>query len=325
MTRDGTPTYDDVLAAARRIEGKAVRTPLLSLPILDQRLGARVFLKPENLQHTGSFKFRGALNAVTLASEAGARAIVACSSGNHAQGVAAAARLLGLPATIVMPADAPRVKRERTRAHGARLILYDREKDDRDAVAARIVEETGGELVHPYDDGRVIAGQGTVGLEIGEDLERLGQAPDVALVCCGGGGLIAGTALALKQVSPDVEVRSVEPQGFDDYARSLQAGECLANDRASGSICDALMAPRPGRIGFAMNSERLADGLAVTDDEALAAVAFLFEEARIVAEPGGAVAVAALLSGRIDVRGRTAIAVVSGGNIDPTMLARASA
>lgn len=320
----GLPTYDDVLAAAVRIEGEAVRTPLLHSPALDALTGARVFLKPECLQRTGSFKFRGAFNAVSkIPPEARRGGVVACSSGNHAQGVAAAAAIHGLAATIVMPSDAPAIKRERTEAHGAEVVTYDRASEDRDALTERIAAEKGAVLVHPFENADVIAGQGTVGLEIVEDLRARGLVPDVVLVCCGGGGLTAGVALAVKTEVPGAAVYTVEPEGFDDQARSFASGEIQRNARTAGSLCDALLTPMPGRIGFAINRERIARGLTVSDAEALAAVGWAARELKLVLEPGGAVALAAVLSGKLDLAGKVVAVVLSGGNVDPAILARA--
>lgn len=318
------PTYRSLLEAAERIAGEAVRTPLLHSPALSERSGARVFLKAECLQRTGSFKFRGAWNAVRRLGARNVAGIVACSSGNHAQGVAEAARLAGIPATIVMPADAPAIKRRRTAESGARIVTYDRGSEDRDAVTAAVVAETGGVLVHPYENPDVIAGQGTAGLEIAADLEAAGLTPDVVLVPCGGGGLTAGIALALTERFPKVAVYAVEPAGFDDYGRSLAAGRRLRNERLAGSVCDAILTPEPGTLSFAVNNGRLAGGLSVDDQAALRAVGFAFEALRLVAEPGGAVALAALLSG-VAPRGGTIVAIVSGGNVDDAVLARALA
>lgn len=317
-------TIDDIEAAAGRIAGHALATPLLSSPTLDAATGGRVFLKAETLQRTGSFKFRGAYNALAaMNAEERSRGVVAVSSGNHAQGVAAAARLFGVPATIVMPEDAPAAKLEGTRRLGAAVVTYRRAEDDREAVATEIMERTGAGLVHPYDNPFVIAGQGTIGLEIAAALRTRGEAADAVLVPCGGGGLSSGVALALSARMPAAAVHLVEPKGFDDYGRSLAAGTILRNERLSGSVCDALMAPAPGRLGFAINSRLAAGALTVSDEEALAAVAFAVRVLKLVVEPGGAVALAALLSGRFDAAGRTVVAVLSGGNIDEPMLARA--
>jgi threonine dehydratase len=320
------PTISDVWAAAKRIAGHAVRTPLISSPTLDERAGARVFLKCENLQRTGSFKFRGAYNAVaalTPAERAGG--VVAVSSGNHAQGVAEAARLFGIAATIVMPADAPAMKRQRTERNGGRIIAYDRATGDRDAIAAAHIAVHGGALIHAYNDTSVIAGQGTIGLEIAADCAALALMPDMVLVPCGGGGLSAGINLSIADGCPTASLTLVEPEGFDDYRRSLREGRIVANPTASGSLCDALLAPAPGAIGFAINSRSAPGVVTVTDAEALAAVAFAFRELKLVVEPGGAVALAALLSRRLDVAAGSAVIVLSGGNIDEAMLAQALA
>jgi threonine dehydratase len=315
------PTFDDILAAQKRLAGHAVRTPLLWSPVLSERLGARVYLKPECLQRTGSFKFRGAWNAVRgLGAEP--KGLVAVSSGNHAQGVAEAARLTGIPSVIVMPSDAPRPKIRRTERSGARIVLYDRAREDRDAVVARVAdEEKGFAFVHPFNDALVIAGQGTVGLEIAEDCTTLGIAPDAVLVPCSGGGLCAGVALAVTERFPNAQVHAAEPRDFDDMRRSLAAGAPQRNPKLSGSICDALLAPEPGAIGWEINRRRLAGGVAAGDAEALHAVGFAFDELRLVVEPGGAVGLAALLSAQVEAAGRTIVVVLSGGNIGDEMLA----
>ena len=321
----GGPTIGDVRAAAGRIAGEAVRTPLISSPALDALVGGRVLLKCENLQRTGSFKFRGAYSAIaSLSPEERAGGVVAVSSGNHAQGVAAAAKLFNIAATIVMPADAPVVKLQRTEALGARIILYDRKKQDREAVAAGHIGQHGSTLIHPYNDTAVIAGQGTIGLEIVADCASAGVTPDTVIVPCGGGGLSSGVNLAMRDAFPKLEVVLVEPAGFDDYARSLVAGRPVANASTSGSVCDALLAASPGAIGFAINSKN-ARAIAVDDNEALAAMAFAFRELKLVLEPGGAVALASVLSRRIDVAGRTVVLILSGGNVDAGILQRALA
>ena len=317
---DALPTFADIEAAARRIAGQAVRTPLLNAPVLSERFGGQIFLKPECLQRTGSFKFRGATNAIAALGEVAKRGIVAGSSGNHAQGIAEAARLAGVSATIIMPSDAPEAKRARTEASGATVVAYDRASEDRDAIGMGIAEREGATLIHAYDNPDVIAGQGTVGLEIADDCASLGVTPDIVLVNCSGGGLTAGIALAVSERFPDAGIYTVEPQGFDDYRRSLQAGQIVANEKLSGSVCDALLVREPGRIGFAINKERLAGGLAVSDQAALQAVGFAYEQLRLIVEPGGAVALAALLSGQIEAAGKTVIIVLSGGNIDDAVL-----
>jgi threonine dehydratase len=316
------PTFDDVRAAAGRIAGHARRTPLLADTPLDARTGGRLLLKLETLQHTGSFKFRGAYNRLAQLDEAGRRAgVVAFSSGNHAQGVAAAARLLDIPATIVMPADAPRVKMHNTLALGARVVEYDRARESREEIATRIAREQGSVLVPSFDDPDIIAGQGTVGLEIAEQARELGFSVDDVVVCCSGGGLVAGMALAIEALSPGTRTWCAEPAGFDDHRRSLAAGERLANAPGARSICDALQAPMPGELTFEINRRRLAGGLAVTDEEVREAIGCAARVLKLVVEPGGAVALASVLSGKLDVRGRTVAVVLSGGNIDDELLA----
>lgn len=314
----------DVEAAAVRLAGKAVRTPLLSSPALDDAVGARVLLKAECLQRTGSFKFRGAYNRIAMIpQDARARGVVACSSGNHAQGVAEAARLFAIPATIVMPSDAPAIKRARTERSGARVVPYDRERQDREAIAAAIAGETGATFVHPYDDPGVMAGQGTAGLEIAADCASFGVAVDRVIVPAGGGGLIAGISTALAVAMPGATVHPAEPEGFDDTTRSLLAGERVRNAALSGSIADALLAEMPGRNTFAVHRRRVSPGFCVPDASLLAAMAFAANELKLVVEPGGAVALAAVLSGIAPVRGKTVVCVLSGGNADPALLARA--
>jgi threonine dehydratase len=317
------PTAADVDAAAQRLAGVALRTPLVTSPVLDSLTGGRVFLKAEILQRTGSFKFRGAFNklsSIPLAERR--RGVVAYSSGNHAQGVAAAARLLDMPAVIVMPADAPRPKRERTAALGAEVILYDRSREDRQAIAQHVAEKRKAALVPPYDDPLIIAGQGTAGREIVEDLAALGLAPDLVAVTASGGGLTAGIALAVKARVPQARLYTAEPEGFDDHARSFRSGQRERNSALTGTICDALMAPMPGELTFAINRVLVAEGSAVSDEEVSAAVAFAFRELKLVVEPGGAAALAALLSGKLDVKGKIAVAVLSGGNVDPELFYR---
>jgi len=317
------PTARDVDAAARLLHGVAWRTPLITSPALDALTGGRVFLKAETLQRTGSFKFRGAYNKIAaIPQERRAGGVVAYSSGNHAQGVAAAARLLGMPAVIVMPSDAPRSKRERTAALGAEIMLFDRIKDDREAIARRIAQERNAVLVPPYDDPLVIAGQGTIGREIVEDLAALGLAPDVIVVTASGGGLTAGIALAAKSRVGDVRLFTAEPVGFDDHARSFRSGRREANAALTGTICDALMARTPGALTFAINSALVGEGVAATDQEVAAAMAFAFHELKLVVEPGGAVALAALMSSKIPVEGKVVVAVLSGGNVDADVFHR---
>ena len=316
-------TAADIDAAARVLAPYATRTPLLSSPALDALTGGRIFLKPEVLQRTGSFKFRGAFNKLSSIPQ-GARSggVVAFSSGNHAQGVAAAAQILNMQATIVMPADAPRSKRERTKAYGAEVVLYDRDHDDREAIANGIAGKRGATLVPPYDDPMVIAGQGTVGREIAEDLAALGVAPDIVVAPASGGGLVAGIATAIKARTPNAAIICAEPEGFDDHAHSLRARKREPHRAEGRTICDALMASIPGEITFAINERLLTQGVTASDSEVGAAVAFVFRELKLVVEPGGVVGLAALLAGRIEARGKNVVIVLSGGNVDAEMLAR---
>ena len=318
------PTIDDILTAAERLKGQAVRTPLLESSLLNDRLGGRLLLKPECLQRTGSFKFRGAYNTIAaLPDEVRKRGVVAYSSGNHAQGVAAAAQAMGISATIVMPADAPAIKTNNTKAYGAKVIHYDRFTEDRDAIAKRIADDEGATLVPPYDHPMVIAGQGTVGLEIAEDCEKLGVTPDAVLICCGGGGFTAGVSIATTDRLPGTELYAVEPHDFDDTARSLGTGTREVVPAGNRSICDALLSPQPGALTFQINHRLLSGALSATDGEVLFAMRTLFEDLKLVAEPGGAVCVAAILAGKIDIRGKVMVATISGGNVDPELFTRA--
>lgn len=314
-------TLDAIHAAAGRLAGHAVRTPLLRHPDLDARTGGRIFLKAEPLQRTGSFKFRGAFNRIARLDPAVTRAVVAFSSGNHGQAVAAAARHFGLAATVVMPSDAPAIKVELTRAQGATIVPYDRFGEDRAAIAERLIAETGAVLVPPYDDGDVMAGQGTVGLEIAEDLAALGLAPESVLVCCGGGGLLAGVATAVKAHAPAARLYAVEPEGFDDTARSLASGARQRNGPGGRTICDAIVTPTPGVLTWPINRRLATGGLAVSDVEVRDAMRFAARHLKLVVEPGGAVALAAVLAGKLDLRGQVAVAVLSGGNVDGALLA----
>jgi len=317
------PTAADVDAAAQKLASVAIRTPLVNSPVLDARLGARVFLKAETLQRTGSFKFRGAYNKISsIPQNKKANGVVAYSSGNHAQGVAHAAALCNMPAVIVMPSNAPKAKRERTAALGAEVVLYDRDTEDRAAIARDIAQTRGAVLVPPFDDPFVIAGQGTAGREICEDLEKLGLKPDVAVVGASGGGLIAGIALAMKARVPGVKFYSAEPEGFDDTMRSFKSGQREVNPRMSGTICDALMTSTPGVITWEINRRLVGEGVSASDEEVGRAVAFAFRELKLVVEPGGAIGLAALLAGKLDVQGKVVVAVLSGGNVDAELFHR---
>jgi threonine dehydratase len=324
MTNNPLPvTPADIDAAAKVIAPFAVRTPLLSSPALNARVGANVFLKPELLQRTGSFKFRGAFNKLSSIPESKrSGGVVAFSSGNHAQGVAAAAQILKMQATIVMPADAPVSKVERTKSYGAEVVLYDRDREDREAIAGAIAEKRGATLVKPYDDPFIIAGQGTAGREIAEDMAALGITPDIVVAQASGGGLIAGISTAVKAKFPHTKMIVAEPKDYDDHALSLRAGKREAHHAKHRTICDALMAEMPGEITFAINGKLLAGGVAASDEEVGAAMAFAFRELKLVVEPGGAVGLAALLSGRLEARGENVVIVLSGGNVDADLYAK---
>ena len=314
-----TPTIDDIRAAAARIADKAVRTPLMESPHLNEAVGGRLLIKAEPLQRTGSFKFRGAFNTISQLSENERKnGVVAFSSGNHAQGVAAAAQLYGIPAVIAMPKDAPSLKVANTRGYGAEVVLYDRYIQDREAIGAAIADERGLSLIKPYDDPRIIAGQGTLGLEISEQIDT---PPDQVLGPCGGGGLISGTAIAIMDAFPEANVYAVEPEAFDDTARSLRQGvrQEVASD--ASSICDSLMPPTPGELTFAINLKLLAGGLIVSDAQVREAMRQAFLRLKLVIEPGGAVALAAVLTGAVTCQNRTTVVVCSGGNVDPAFFA----
>ena len=318
------PTFADVQAAARRLEGIAIRTPLIENARVNAKLGGRLFIKAECLQRTGSFKIRGAYNFLASMSEADRKnGAVGWSSGNHAQGLAEAGRLLGVKTTIVMPADAPALKVANTRASGAEVVLYDRVKESREEIGQAIAKKTGATIVPPYDHVWILTGQGTAGLELAEQAKALGVALDAVAVPCSGGGLSTGTALGVKGIMPNASVHAGEPAGFDDLARSLASGKKEKNAKLSGSICDALLAPEPGDVTFPLAQKVLGPGLVVTDDEVLDAMEVAFREFKIVVEPGGAVALAAALTGKLPVKGRNVAVICSGGNVDHATFIRA--
>ena len=315
------PSPGDVLDAAGRLAHVAVTTPLLRSPDLDARLDGRILVKAENLQRTGAFKFRGAYNCLSrLQADRFPGGVVAYSTGNHGQAVATVAQMLGIAATIVMPTDAPAVKIAKTRHQGARVVLYDRAIQSREELSAQIAREQGSAIVPPGDNRFVVAGQGTVALEA---LEQAGESVHAILVPCGGGGLTAGTCLAAEARGTTVEVWAVEPAGFDDTRRSLQAAHRVSNEAAAGSVCDSLLARTPPELPFEINRRRVAGALVVSDDEVLTAMRLAFEEFRIVLEPGGAVALAAALADPARLKGRTTIIIASGGNVDAEVFARA--
>ena len=322
MGDDAVVTIGSIRAAAGRLQGQATVTPVISSPVLDEIAGGPVLVKAECLQRTGSFKFRGAWNMISrLDGVANPGGVVAYSSGNHAQGVAAAAAIKGLKALIVMPQDTPQLKVDNTRGHGAEIVFYDRASGDRNKIARDLAAERSAVLVPPFDHAHIIAGQGTAGLEFLEQVRGRGVQFDQVLVCTGGGGLTAGIAVAMEAMSRATKVYSVEPEGFDDHARSLRCGHRVANAARSGSICDALLSPEPGEVTFALNQPRLAGGFAVSDDEVRAAMVFAFEHLKLVAEPGGAVALAAVLAGKVATAGKTTGVIISGGNVDAGLFA----
>ncbi len=315
---------DMIRAAAKRLEGHARRTPLLNAPFLDEIAGRRIWVKAECLQHTGSFKFRGAWSALSaLYPATRAKGVIAFSSGNHAQGVALAAKKHGVSAVIVMPADSPALKLANTRAYGAEVITYDRATEDRDAIGEQLSEELGLTLIKPFDEPQVIAGQGSCGLEIAAQAGEQGIENADVIVCCGGGGLTSGIALALEADAPGLRVRPAEPKGFEDVTRSLETGEIQRNAQLSGNICDAIITPQPGNITFPIMQRLCGPGLVVTEDEALRAMAHAWNRLKIVVEPGGAVALAAALFHADQIEGDDVIVTVSGGNVDASMFTRA--
>jgi threonine dehydratase len=316
-------TFADIEAAAARIQGHAVRTPLVESPALNERLGARVLLKLETLQRVGAFKFRGAYNRlVQLTPDERARGVVAFSSGNHAQGVALAARLLGLHAIIVMPLDAPKVKVEATRGYGAEVRFYDRLKESREAIAAEIATERGCVVVPAFDDPHIIAGQGTVGLEIMQQAQAMGAEIGLVVAPISGGGLIAGVSEAVKTLSPATAVWGVEPAGFEDVRLSLEAGERVTIKPTGRSLCDALESPAPGVLTFPTLRKNLAGAVAITDAEVTDAMRYAFSTLKLVVEPGGSVGLAALLTGKVACAGQTAAVILSGANVDPDQFAQ---
>ena len=324
MTEQTRPTVgiDDIRAAATRIAPHVVRTPLVESPLLNNRLGFRLLVKAECLQHTGSFKLRGATNTVMSLPDS-VTDVVAYSSGNHAQAVARAAAIRGMRAAIVMPEDAPAMKIEGTKAYGAEVITYDRYSESREEIGSAIAAERDAELIPPFEDARVIAGQGTIGLEIAAQCRDLGVVPDHVISCCGGGGLIAGVSLAVRHELPTAKIWAAEPADFDDTVRSLASGRIERVDPAARSICDAVVTPAPGEMTFAINRTTLSGGFGVDDDLVLRSMATAFRHLKLVVEPGGAVALAAALDGRLPAGANCVVAVASGGNVDAEMFRRA--
>lgn len=316
-------TLDDIRAASRRLDGVAVRTPILFNRELNERLGASIFIKPENLQHIGAFKFRGAYNALSQFTEEQKHlGVVAFSSGNHAQGIAYSARLLNMPATIVMPSDAPKIKIDGTAKLGAEIRFYDRAMESREEIAAAIAADTGKTLIPAFEHPDVMAGQGTCGLEAVEQLQQLGEVPEILISPCGGGGLLAGVSTAFTQLVPTVKVYGVEPAAYDDHKRSKQAGERRPAEPESSSFCDALLAPIPGELTWSVNSQTVTDFVTVSDEEVAHAISFAFRHLKLVVEPGGAVALAAILQNRLVLKDKVVCIILSGGNIDQTLFSR---
>jgi len=318
------PVFADVRAAAERIKVTAIQTPILRNDALDEAVGAEVFVKPECLQVTGSFKIRGATNRISQITDPEQKraGVVAFSSGNHAQGISRAAKHFGMPALIVMPSDAPQVKVDGVRRDGADVVFYDRLTESREKIGGKIADERGAIIVSSYDDPHIIAGQGTVGLEIAEEMNVRGTPLDHYITCAGGGGLMAGASLAFKALSPQTKIWSAEPAGFDDHRRSIEAGEILANEPGQTSICDAIMTPQPGDLTFAINKHNASGGFAVTDDQVREAMRFAFKHLKLVIEPGGCVALAvALYALPEEMRGKRVGLILSGGNVDAGVFA----
>ena len=318
------PQYNDVLEASKRIAPFAVRTPLLTAPRLNQALGGTILVKAEPLQVTGSFKFRGACNSIQMLGD-DVKTVVAWSSGNHAQAVAYAARTRGLRAIIVMPEDAPAAKITGTKELGGEVVTYDRYSESREDIGAALAAEHNATVIPPYDYLPTIAGQGTIGIEIAQQLDEMGMAADQLICCTGGGGLLAGLALSLHHHKPDIKIYGAEPEGFDDFKRSLDKGERVANNPNNRSICDAIVTAMPGEMTFPINQDHVTDGLVVSDNDALDAIAIAYKHLKIIIEPGGAVALAAALKQKIDITGKTTVVVASGGNVDKEMFDRALA
>ncbi len=311
------PELSDIKDAIARLSDYAVVTPLMESQILNDHVGGRILIKAEMFQRTGSFKFRGALNRISkIDSQKFSGGVITCSSGNHAQGVAEAARICGLSSTIIMPSDAPQIKKFRTLRSGAQIITYDRMTEDREAIARDLAGQRQCDFVAPYDDPLIIAGQGTAGFELAEQAKKQNATLDLLLCPCGGGGLISGIGLYLRHAYPGLKIFAVEPEGFDDTARSLGSGQREVNERPGGSICDALLSVTPGEITFELNKKQLSGGLVVSDEQVKRAMKFAFEELKLVVEPGGAVALAAILNGLVELENKTTAIILSGGNVD---------
>ena len=312
---NGNVTFNSILEASKRLEGKIVRTPILQSNNINEKLESNIFLKAENLQTIGAFKFRGAMNSI-LQLPSDIKKVVAWSSGNHAQAVAAASKITGRQATIVMPEDSPKAKLNGTAFWGATIIKYDRNKENREEIGKKIAKDINAKIIPPFDDEKVIIGQGTAGIECIEQLNEINVTPDIVLCCCGGGGLIAGISTAIKEKFENAKIYSVEPENFDDTKKSLKQNSIIPNSMKHNSICDALLADKPGKITFEINKLNLTSGLSVSDKEALIAMNTAFKYLKIVLEPGGAVALAAAIFKKIDIRDKNVLVIASGGNVD---------
>ena len=308
-------TYDSILEASKRLKGKIVRTPILQSKYINEKLKSNIFLKAENLQTIGAFKFRGAMNSI-LQLPSDIKKVVAWSSGNHAQAIAAASKITGLQATIVMPEDSPKAKLNGTAFWGATIVKYDRNKENREEIGKKIAKELNATIIPPFDDVKVIVGQGTAGIECIEQLNEINVIPDIVLCCCGGGGLIAGISTAIKEKFKNAKIYSVEPENFDDTKKSLRENSIISNSMKHVSICDALLADKPGKITFEINRLNLTSGIAVTDQQALIAMNTAYKHLKIVLEPGGAVALAAAIFRKVDIKDKNVLIIASGGNVD---------
>ena len=312
---ENTVSLASISKAAKRLEGKIVKTPILKSAYIDKKLNTNLYLKAENLQTIGAFKFRGAMNTILQLSKSENK-VVAWSSGNHAQAVAAAAKITGREATIIMPKDSPKNKLDGTAFWGANIVTYDRNNESREEIGKLLAKKLGATVIPPFDDVNVIIGQGTAGLECVEQLGEIGVVPDIVLCCCGGGGLIAGVSTAIKTKFENTDIYSVEPEFFDDTKKSLKEKKIVENSMKHKSICDALLANKPGDITFSINKKNLTSGISVTDNEALIAMHSAFKHFKIVLEPGGAVALAAALANKIDIENKHVLVIASGGNVD---------
>jgi len=321
MSDDLIVNFEDIEDAVQQIAPVAVHTQLIDNPVLNALTGGRVFIKPECLQRTGSFKIRGAYNRISrFTEEEKVKGVVAFSSGYHAQGVACAAMIMGVEATIVMPIDSPAIKMENTKAYGAKVVTYDRFTESREEIADKISQDTGAIVVPSFDDKYIIAGQGTTGYEIANDIKAMGLSLDIAVFNCGGAGLTSGSTMAIKTITPNAVVHTVEPEDFDDTARSLKSGKIEKIDPKARSICDALLSPSPGALTLPILQKYGVILHGVSDDEVRDAVRFAARELKLVVEPGGAAGLAAVLTGKIDVKGKVAVITCSGGNIEPQQL-----